>query len=192
MRTTRRGLTRDAVVAAAADLADEIGLDQIHLATLAGRLSVRTPSLYNHIAGLDGLRRDLTLLGLRELRRRLAAAAIGRSGDAALGAMADAYRGFVRDRPGLSAATVPSPRLVDAGDRALIALEAETMQLLLAVLAGYGLTGDDALHAARVFRAAIHGFATLEASGGFGVPVEIDESFRRLVAMVTSAFGPSR
>jgi AcrR family transcriptional regulator len=192
MRTTRRGLTRDAVVAAAADLADEIGLDQIHLATLAGRLGVRTPSLYNHIAGLDGLRRDLTLLGLRELRRRLATAAIGRSGNAALAAMADAYRVFVRDRPGLATATVPSPRLVAVDDPEVMAVEAETMRILLAALAGYGLTGDDAIHAARVFRAAIHGFATLEASGGFGVPVEIDESFRRLVAMVTSAFGPSR
>lgn len=192
MRTTRRGLTGESVVAAAADLADEIGLDRIHLATLAERLGVRTPSLYNHIAGVDGLRRELALLGQRELGRRLGQAAMGRSGDEALGAMADAYRVFVRDRPGLAAATVPSPRLVAADDRELLAIEGETTQIVLAVLAGYGLSGDDALHAARVFRAAIHGFASLEASGGFGVPVEIDESFRRLVAMLVSAFGRSR
>lgn len=191
MRTTRRGLTRDAVVAAGADLADEIGLDQIHLATLAGRLGVRTPSLYNHVAGLGGLRRELALLGQRELGQRLGRAAMGRSGDEALVAMAEAYRVFVRDRPGLAAATVPSPRLA-ADDSELLAIEGETTQVVLAVLAGYGLAGDDALHAARVFRAAVHGFALLEASGGFGVPVEIDESFRRLVAMVTSALGPSR
>ena len=71
----RAGLSREAVVQAAAALADEEGLEEVTLAELASRLGVRTPSLYNHVAGLEGLRRELALLGTRELGRRLGRAA---------------------------------------------------------------------------------------------------------------------
>ena len=52
---------------------------------------------------------------------------------------------------------------------------------MLAVLGSLGLQGEEAIHAARGLRAIAHGFATLEAAGGFGLPVERDESFHRLV-----------
>ncbi len=55
------------------------------------------------------------------------------------------------------------------------------LQIVLEVLASCGLRGDDVLHAARGLRAIAHGFATLETSGGFGLPVECDESFDRAV-----------
>jgi hypothetical protein len=51
---------------------------------------------------------------------------------------------------------------------------------VLDVLASYGLRGDDALHAVRRLRSVVHGFATLESAGGFGIPLEVDESFERL------------
>jgi hypothetical protein len=53
-----------------------------------------------------------------------------------------------------------------------------------AVLAGYGLEGDDAIHAARAVRAALHGFAMLESGGGFGIKLDLDESFARLVDLL--------
>ena len=40
----------------------------------------------------------------------------------------------------------------------------------LAVLRGYGLEGDDAIHAVRIIRAALHGFVTLETGGGLRDP----------------------
>ena len=52
------------------------------------------------------------------------------------------------------------------------------------MLAGYGLEGDDAIHAARAVRAALHGFAVLEAGGGFGIKLDLDESFARLVGLL--------
>ncbi len=53
------------MVGTAAALADEQGLDGVTLAALALRLGIRTPSLYNHVAGLEGLRRELALFGTR-------------------------------------------------------------------------------------------------------------------------------
>ncbi len=38
------------------------------------------------------------------------------------------------------------------------------------------------LHAVRGLRSIVPGFVTLEGAGGFGLPLDLDESFRRLVA----------
>lgn len=177
----RAGLDLAAVVEAAAALADEEGLEGVTLAALASRLGIRTPSLYNHVAGLAGLRRELALLGLRELGARLGRAAMGKTTDEAVFEMARAYRSFVGERPGLYAATVRSYRLSDPRDPELETAEREALEPVLAVLASYGLRGDQAIHAARGFRSVAHGFATLEAGGGFGMALDADESFTRLL-----------
>ena len=174
-------LSRETVVEAAADLADEEGLEALSLSVLASRLGIRTPSLYNHVDGLDGLRRELALLGIRELGRRLGRAAIGKTRDEATFAIARAYREFVKERPGLYAATVRSSRLSYPEDPTFQAAEEEVLETVLAVLTSYGLRGDDALHATRGFRSTVHGFATLEVAGGFGIPLDLDESFERLL-----------
>jgi AcrR family transcriptional regulator len=166
------------VVRAAAALADANGVEAPTLGELAAHLGVRTPSLYNHIAGLDGLRRDLALLGVRELNARLSRAAIGKAGDAAIAAFADAYRAFAHAQPGLYAATQRAP---GPDDSELHAAANEAVETIVAVLAAYGLEGDDAVHTVRALRSFLHGFVSLEAGGGFGLPLNLDESFRRLL-----------
>jgi AcrR family transcriptional regulator len=176
-RGVRAGLDRSAVIEAAAKLADESG-GEVTFAALASHLGVQPPSLYNHVAGQDGLRRELALLGLRELERRVTRATVGRSGADAILSLAQAYRGFARQRPGVYAATLRAP---DPGDAELTALANDIVAVLVAVMESCGLRGDDAIHAIRSLRALLHGFVTLEAAGGFGLPVDLDESFRRAV-----------
>ena len=166
------------MVAAAARLADAEGLEAVSLARLAAELGVRSPSLYNHIAGQEGLRRELALRGVRELGRRLGRAAVGKAGDAALTALAHTYRDFARAHPGLYAASLRA----DPADAELGEASAEVVDIVLAALAGYGLEGEAALHATRGLRSLLHGFVALEALGGFGLPLDLDESFARLVA----------
>lgn len=178
----RAGLNRAAVVEAAAVLSDEGGLEDLSLGDLAGRLGVRKPSLYNHVAGVGDLKRELALMGLRELGRSLSRAAAGKAGEEGLFALAEAYRDFVKERPGLYEATVRSYRLSDPDDPELGAAEGEALEPILAVLASCGFRGEEeAVHAARALRSVAHGFATLEAAGGFGMSSDPDESFRRLV-----------
>ena len=177
-RGVRAGIDRAAVVAAAARLADADGLEAVTLARLAADLGIRPPSLYNHVAGQEGLRRELALLGVNELGRRLGRATMGRAGDDALRAFAVAYRDFAHAHPGLYAASLRAP---DPADAALTDASTEVVGVVVAVLAGYGLDGDDALHAVRALRSVLHGFVALEALGGFGLPLDLDESFCRLV-----------
>jgi AcrR family transcriptional regulator len=173
-------LDQTTVIATAADLADAQGLEGLTLAALAARLGIQTPSLYNYVSGLAGLRRDLALVGLRELLARLQRAAVGKAGGEALAAFAHAYRAFAHAHPGLYAATLRAPQKDDA---AWTAASDDLVGLVLAVLAGYGLEGEDALHATRGLRSLLHGFVALEAVGGFGLPLDLDESYDRLVRL---------
>src|SRR5712692_7369716 len=75
----RVGLDQASVVEAAVKLIDEEGIEQLSLGRLAERLGVRTPSLYNHVAGLSGLKHELAISCARELLDRLRNATIGKS-----------------------------------------------------------------------------------------------------------------
>lgn len=172
------GIDRMRVVAVAAELADAHGLEQLTLAQVAARLGVRLPSLYNHVDGLAGLRRELALLGGQMLIEQLGRAAIGKAGDAAVIALGQAYRAFVLAHPGLYAGLIQAP---DPTDSQLQQIAQTIVEIVLAVLAPYGLDTTDAIHAVRGLRSIAHGFATLERAGGFGLALDRDESFRRLL-----------
>jgi AcrR family transcriptional regulator len=172
-------------VAEAAVVADEVGLDRLTLATVAQRFGVSLPSLYKHVRGLDGLKRDLAVLGVRELTAALSAAAVGRAGRDALQAIAGAYRDYARAHPGREAASVRAP---DPEDAKHVVAGTAAVAILAAVVSGYGIAGDDVIDAIRCLRAAMHGFATLEAAGGFGLPQSVDVTYTRLVDSLDAAF----
>jgi AcrR family transcriptional regulator len=175
----RAGLDPEAVVSAAAALADEEGLAGLTLARLAAALGIRTPSLYAHVDGLGDLRARIGARGARELAGALQAAAAGRSGADALRAVAGAYRAYAHAHPGRYAAMqVASDRPENQ------AAGGEVVGLLLAVLNGYGLAGDGAIHAVRAIRAALHGFVSLERDGGFGLPLSLQASYDTLITMI--------
>lgn len=185
----RAGLSTEAVVSAAAALADREGLDAVTLARLATDAGVRPPSLYSHVGGLDDVRRRLAIRGALELAAALRVAATGRSGGDALRAIANAHRDYARRHPGSYLAAQRAPAKDDAEAQGAAG---EAVDVLLAVFAGYGLQGDDAIHAARAVRAALHGFAMLEAGGGFGIKLDVDESFARLVDLLDRGLAPGR
>lgn len=112
----RAGLDTHTLVLAAAELADEYGIEEVTLAALAAKLGVRSPSLYNHINGLAGLRTLMAVYGLEQLYEVISEATEGLSGEAAVHAMSQAYIGFTRAHPGLYQTTLKAP---EQGDTAL-------------------------------------------------------------------------
>lgn len=182
----RAGLTPERVVVAAEELADEVGLRNVTLAELANRLGVRLPSLYKHVNGMEGLQREIAVRAKSELALALGRSAVGRSGPEAVQAMSAAYRAWARAHPGRYTATQRAPV---PGDEADQAATADAVAVVLDVLAGFGLTGVAAIDATRALRSALHGFVTLETEGGFGMPVDIDRSFERMVDAYVTAFG---
>jgi AcrR family transcriptional regulator len=182
----RAGIDSEAIVAAAATVADADGLEAVSLARVAESLGVRSPSLYAHVDGIDDVVRRLGARGLEELAVALSRAVEGRSGGDALRALATAYRSYALGHPGSYAASQRSSTL--AHDERAQAAGAAVVRIAVATLRGYGLEGDDAIHAVRVIRSALHGFVALEASGGFAMAQAVDETFDRLVALLDVAF----
>ena len=101
----RAGLTSERVTVAAAELADEVGLDRVTLTALAKRFGVATPSLYSHVRSTADVRTRVALLALEETADRVAAALAGVSGRAALAAMGGVWRTYAVAHPGRYAAT---------------------------------------------------------------------------------------
>lgn len=160
----RAGLTAAAVITAAAALADRDGFAAVTPAAVAREVGVRTPSLYAHVAGADALRSGVTALALDELADQVGDSVAGRSGSAALRSLADAYRAYARRHPGRYAAT---RRPIGVDETAAVAAAQRHRALVQAMLDGYDLAEGEQAHAVRVVGATVHGFVTLEATGGF-------------------------
>ncbi|MET7457314.1 WHG domain-containing protein [Streptomyces sp. NPDC005574] len=175
----RAGLAPATVVSAGAKLADEVGFDGLTMGLLAERVGVKTPSLYKHVASLEALQHGIANQAKRELTDAIARSAVGKSGPDAVRACADTWRRWVLDHPGRYAATVRAPTADDDEEDRRVANEG--LQVLYDVLAGFELRQTRRIDAARVLRSALHGFATLESAGGFGLPRDVDRSFGFLV-----------
>jgi AcrR family transcriptional regulator len=175
----RAGLTQDRLTEAAAELADDIGFDNVTISALARRFGVADASLYSHVKNLRDLRFRVATRAAAEFADVLAPAVAGRSGRAALAAFADAYRGFALAHPGRYAATnVRLPAEVVAASPGHLRL----IEYTTAMLRGFPLAEPDRTDAVRLLRSTFHGFVALEAAGGFGHPRDVTTSWHAAVA----------
>lgn len=178
----RSGLTPVAVTEAGAALVDEIGFASLSMGLLAERLGVRTPSLYKHVANQADLAHRIAVLAATELADAIRDATQGRAGSDALLAGAQAMRTFVKQHPGRYAAgnaaraTGPEDPLIPAVERLFTSWAA--------MLRGYRLDPAQEIHGLRMIRSILHGFATLEADGGFQVDASVDDSFTWMIEFV--------
>ncbi|MER7623740.1 WHG domain-containing protein [Streptomyces sp. NPDC126503] len=174
----RAGLTAERVTTAGAELADEVGFEQVTMARVARRLGVKDASLYAHVRNLQDLRGRIALLAADEKTLRIAEATAGRAGKDALLAFADAWRAYAHRHPGRYAAT-QTPIEIDPELAARAAGPRRAVELTYGMLRGYGLTEPDLTDAVRLLRSTFHGFVALEAAGGFAHERTPQESWDR-------------
>ncbi len=174
----RKGLDLQTILQAATELADTEGFGAVTLATLAKKLNVRPPSLYNHIEGLGGLKKKLAVYGMEVLYERLAKASIGRSKDEAVHSMSGAYIEFAREHPGIYELTLHA---LDPEDQDVQRAGSKIVDLTVQILKGYELENDEVIHAVRGLRSILHGFSSLEQKGGFGLSLDLNKSLYLLI-----------
>jgi AcrR family transcriptional regulator len=187
--TGRPRVDRAAVLEAACRVTDRDGMDGLTLASVAAELGLHSSSLYNHVDGLEGLRKSVTVAALEELSERLRDAVLGRGGAAGMRAIADAYRAYAAERPGrFRAATSWHLRcgwdeVQDATDGGLRAIHA--------VISSFGLEGVALRHAARAYTSALIGFIQA-ADHAFTGPPSAEGTFDYLVSLFSDAFASGR
>lgn len=178
----RAGLTGDDVVAAAAGLADEIGYHNLTMGLLAQRLGVRAPSLYRHVDDLADLQHRIATRAMTELGEAVRDAIQGRSGLDALTAFLAATRDWVTAHPGRYTATLGAE--FTGPDDPLLAASTRIIGSIAAVLRGYGIGDQEMDHAIRTIRCTIHGFAALQAAGGFQWDADPGETFTWMIRFI--------
>ncbi len=175
----RPRLSTASVVDAAVELVDAQGPGALTLAAVARRTGVAAPSLYKHVHSVEALQQKVSARVTAELANVLSAAVAGRSGEDAVRSLAHAYHDYALSHPGRYPLT---QRVPDAQDPEHVAASERAVQAVFAALRGYGLGGDEAIHATRVARSALHGFVSLELDDGFGLPQDVGGTFERLVS----------
>jgi AcrR family transcriptional regulator len=171
----RAGLTPAAVTEGGAALVDEVGFAQLSMGLLAERLGVKTPSLYKHVASQAELAHRIAVQAMTEVSAAIRDATQGRAGSEALAAGAQAMRGYVKEHPGrYEAANAARPT---GDDDPLVAAGDQVLASWAAMLRGYRIDPDQEIHALRLVRTVLHGFATLEEAGGFRIDVAVDATF---------------
>lgn len=182
--STKRGLDTQTILNAAADLAEEKGLENVSLLQVAEKLGVKSPSLYNHLSGLQELSLGIARLALARLGETICNAAVGRSKDDALMEIARAYRRFAKENPELYKAILRFPAYEDSNIQ-----EAghAIVRILYQVMEPYHFSKEGTIHFVRGFRSALHGFVSLEEAGFFqDAEADADESFERLISRLIS------
>ncbi|MFE1886119.1 TetR/AcrR family transcriptional regulator [Streptomyces diastatochromogenes] len=179
----RAGLSTERLVRAGAELADEVGFEQVTVSALARRFDVKVASLYSHLKSSQDLKTRIALLALEELADRAADALAGRAGKDALSAFADVYRDYAREHPGRYEAARfrldPEAAAASAGGR--------HAQMTRAILRGYDLAEPDQTHAVRLLGSVFHGYVSLEAAGGFSHSApDSQESWTRILDALDS------
>ncbi|MDR3663124.1 MAG: WHG domain-containing protein [Mycobacterium sp.] len=176
-------LSRDSIVNAALTFLDREGWDALTINALANQLGTKGPSLYNHVQSLDDLRRTVRMRVVDDIIGMLNTVGQGRSRDDAVMAMASAYRSYARHHPGRYSAFTRLP--LGGDDPEYTAATHAAAGPVIAVLASYGLDGEDAFYAALEFWSALHGFVLLEMTGvmnGVDTDVVFTEMVQRLAA----------
>jgi AcrR family transcriptional regulator len=178
----KAGLTPAAITEAAAVLVDELGFAQLSMGLTAERLGVKTPSLYKHVTSQAELAHRIAILAMTECADAIRDAIQGRAGIDALAAGAEAMRAFVKEHPGRYAAANaarpagPDDPFIPASDRVLASWAA--------MLRGYQIDPGQEIHALRMLRSVVHGYASLEVAGGFQLSTDIDDSFAWMISFI--------
>jgi len=172
-------LSRDVIINAALTFLDREGWDALTINALAAQLGTKGPSLYNHVTSLDDLRRSVRKRVVGDIINMLGTVGQGRTRDDAVLVMAGAYRSYAHHHPGRYSAFTRMP-LAGGDDPEFTTVARAAADPILAVLASYGMDGEDAFYAALEFWAALHGFVLLEMTGVMA-GIDVDAVFSDMV-----------
>src|SRR4029077_16331261 len=172
-------LSREIIVNAALTFLDREGWDALTINALATQLGTKGPSLYNHVDSLEDLRRTVRMRVIDDIITMLNRVAEGRARDDAVLVMAAAYRSYAHHHPGRYSAFTRMP--LGGEDPEYAAATRGAAAPVIAVLASYGLDGEEAFYAALEFWSAMHGFVLLEMTGVMDDIVDTDTVFSDMV-----------
>jgi AcrR family transcriptional regulator len=163
------------IAAAAQELIDAEGVDQLSMRALADRVGIRAPSIYKHFESKEALEAAVISAVFEE--QAIQWEAVVENSEQPLPALAAAYRDYARRHPHLYRLLTERPL-----NRAALAEDVEARAVRSLVRA---VAGDRDL--ARAFWAFAHGMTILELNSRFPADADIDAAWRSGIEALTAA-----
>lgn len=167
-------VTKDAVIQTASDIADKKGLNNLSLKVVAEELNIRTPSLYNHISCLDDLLRAVAHNGMRQMNERMKQAAIGKSGAAAIKAVAVEYLNYMIEHCGVYE-TIQWASW--HGTEETASIFDDYLSLLITLIQSCDFNSTHTNEILNMLTGIIHGYTTLQLRYAFSNPDKVRSEF---------------
>lgn len=170
----RIGIDKNLIISRAAQMANEVGIENITLKMLADDLGIKSPSLYNHIAGLEDLKRQLMIYGWKQMEERILQSAIGIAGYEAIKAGCYAFYEYAIENPGVFNAMLWYNKFQSTEN-----MEATSglFTILVKITSSLNISEENCNHIIRTLRGFLEGFSLLVNNGAFGNPISIADSF---------------
>lgn len=162
-------ITKNAIIQAASDIADEKGLNNLSLKIVAEKLNIKTPSLYNHIDCLDDLLRAVAHNGMWQMNERMKQAAIGTIGAAAIKAVSVEYLNYMLEHPGVYE-TIQWATWHGTDETA--AIFDDYLSLLITLIKSCNFNQAKTNEILNMLTGIIHGYTTLQLRYAFSNPVK--------------------
>ena len=149
--------TKEAVIKATSDLADEKGLNNVSLKAVAQKLNIRTPSLYNLLF-------EVATNGMRDMNERMMKIAVGKIGKEAIKLVSIEYLNYMIEHPGVYETIQWA---VWHGTEETATIFNNYLSLLTTLIQSCSLNKDKTLEILNMLTGIIHGYTTLQFGNAF-------------------------
>ena len=175
-----KGLSYNLIIETATNLVKENGYGSFTMRELAAQMNVRAASLYKHISGIEEVNLEIGKNAAALLKQRLTDACAGKEREATVIAAGTAFRDFAKQEAQLYHAILAMPSLTQDDDTLDAAREG--FAPLTNIVRQYDIPPEMAVHLARCYRSALHGFIAQQEAGYFtNSAVNVADSFRILL-----------
>ena len=170
----KANIDKETIINKAVELVNSVGIDKVTLKMLAENLGIKSPSLYNHIEGIDDLKKQLMIYGWKQAEQRITLAVIGVSGYDAIRAMFYAFYDYVIENPGVFNVMFWYNKFQS---EEMEMATAQLLTIIFKITSSLNIPDDYCFHLIRTFRGFLEGYFLLVNNGSFGHPLPIFESF---------------
>lgn len=170
----RTGLSKEEIVAKAAELANERGLSYLSVTTLADHLGIKKPSLYNHIKTIEDMHKNLMIYGWRTVSEEIVKGIDTSDEKVNLLEYGNRFYHFAMENPGVFEAMLWYNKY---SDDTLFSVTEGLYSFFFRQTDGLGIEREIANHLLRTYRAFLEGFIMLRIHNSFGNAISMDESF---------------
>ena len=174
MSMSKNNISDALIVETSARISNKVGLDNLSLKRIADELNIKSPSLYNHISGLEEIKIQLMFYGWKQMEEKMIDSAVGVAGYEALKNMCYAFYDYATTNKGVFTAMLWYNKYEN------VQKENATTRLfnmLFKVMKSLDISDDNINHIIRTLRGFLEGFSLLVNNNAFGNPISIKESF---------------